>query len=51
MGGKSVYIPGRELDLPIVENAELIAEKIKRIIQVEEDDETNVELINGGQQL
>lgn len=51
MGGKSVFIPGRELDLPIVENAELIADKIKRIVQVNEDDATNVSLINNGQQL
>ena len=51
MGGKSVFIPGRELDLPIVENAELIGEKIKRILQVNEDDDTSVNLINEGQQL
>ena len=46
-----VYIPGRELDLPIVENAELIASKIKKILQVNEDDDTTVNIINDGQQL
>lgn len=51
MGGKSTYIPGRELDLPIVENAEIIAEKVKKILKVNEDDDTTVDLINGGQQL
>ena len=51
MGGKSVFIPGRELDLPIVENADMIGEKIRKILQVSEDDDTTVNLINGGQQL
>ena len=51
MGGKSTYIPGRELDIPIVENAELIADKIRRILRVDEDDDTVVNLINDGQQL
>ncbi|WP_368660215.1 hypothetical protein [Methanobrevibacter sp.] len=51
MGGKSTYVPGRELDLPIVENAELIATKMKKILQVNEDDDTSVNLINDGQQL
>ena len=51
MGGKATYIPGRELDIPIVENADLIAEKIRRILRVNEDDDTAVDLINGGQQL
>ena len=51
MGGKSTYIPGRELDLPIVDNAEIIAEKVKKILMVNEDDDTTVNLINGGQQL
>ena len=37
MGGKSTFIPGRELDIPIVENADLIAEKIRRILRVNED--------------
>ena len=51
MGGKATFIPGRELDIPIVENADLIAEKIRRILRVNEDDDTVVNLINDGQQL
>ncbi len=51
MGGKATYIPGRELDLDIVENADVIADKIKKILRVNEDDDTNVEQINDGQQL
>ena len=51
MGGKATYIPGRELDYEIVENADVIADKIKKILRVNEDDDTTVELINDGQQL
>ncbi|XRP96835.1 coenzyme-B sulfoethylthiotransferase subunit beta [Methanocaldococcus sp. 16A] len=51
IGGKACFCPGRELDLPIVENAEIIAEKIKRIVQIDEDDDTVVKLINGGKQI
>lgn len=50
MGGKANFIPGRELNLPIVENAEMIGEKIKKIIQIKEDDDTNVKAINDGNQ-
>ena len=34
MGGKATYIPGRELDYEIVENADVIADKIKKILRV-----------------
>ena len=51
VGGKACFCPGRELDLPIVENAEIIAEKIKRMVRIEEDDDTVVKLISGGKQL
>ena len=51
LGGKSNFIPGREVDLPIVENAEAIAEKIKKLVQTSEDDDTNIRLINNGQQI
>ena len=50
MGGKATYIPGRELDLDIVENADLIADKIRKILRVNDEDDTVVELINDGQQ-
>ena len=39
VGGDKSRILGRELDLTIVENAEAIADKIKEIIQISEDDE------------
>lgn len=51
LGGKFNFIPGRELDLPIVENAYVIAEKVRRLIQNEEGDDTHVQLINEGQQM
>jgi methyl-coenzyme M reductase beta subunit len=48
VGGPANKIMGRELDLDIVGNAEAIAEKAKAMIQVEEGDDTNVELLAGG---
>lgn len=50
-GGKANFVPGRELELDIVDNAAVIAEKIEKILKVEEDDDLNVELLNGGKQL
>lgn len=47
-GGK---ILGRELDLDIVSNAEAIAAKAAEMIQVEEGDNTNVELLVGGKRV
>lgn len=51
MGGKSNFIPGREMDLPIVENSDIIGEKIKKIVQSDEGDNTVVKSINNGNQL
>ncbi|HEY0195936.1 MAG TPA: coenzyme-B sulfoethylthiotransferase subunit beta [Methanobacterium sp.] len=48
VGGPANKILGREIDLDIVGNAEAIAEKAKAMIQVEEGDDTNVELLAGG---
>ena len=42
IGGDKSKILGRELDLDIVGNAEAIAEKMKDMIQVSEDDDTNI---------
>jgi methyl-coenzyme M reductase beta subunit len=50
-GGKANFVPGRELKLPILENADAIAEKIERMIQIEEDDDCNIRMINGGKQM
>ena len=51
VGGDKSRILGRELDLAIVDNAEAIADKIKGIIQISEDDDTKVEPISGGKRL
>ncbi len=51
VGGKACKILGRELDLDLVGNAEAIAEKAKEIIQVEETDNTNVQLLAGGKRV
>jgi len=48
VGGPANKIMGREIDVDIVGNAEAIAEKAKAMIQVEEGDDTNVELLAGG---
>jgi methyl-coenzyme M reductase beta subunit len=50
-GGKANFIPGRELKIPLVENADVISEKIRKIIQIEEDDDFNIKLINDGSQM
>ncbi|PAV07775.1 coenzyme-B sulfoethylthiotransferase subunit beta [Methanosphaera cuniculi] len=50
-GGKSNFVPGRELDVDIVDNADAIADKIRKMLQVSEDDNTSVEVLNNGKQL
>jgi methyl-coenzyme M reductase beta subunit len=50
-GGKSNFVPGRELKLPIVENVDVISEKIRKMIQIDEDDDFNIKLINNGNQM
>jgi methyl-coenzyme M reductase beta subunit len=51
LGGKGRFIPGREIDLPITENAEIIGEKIRKMVRISDDDDTSVTMINGGNQL
>jgi methyl-coenzyme M reductase beta subunit len=51
VGGPACKILGRELDLDIVANAEAIAEKAKSMIQVEEGDNTVVDLLAGGKRV
>ena len=51
VGGPANKIMGREIDIDIVGNAEAIAEKAKAMIQVEEGDDTNVELLAGGKRV
>ncbi|HIP17400.1 MAG TPA: coenzyme-B sulfoethylthiotransferase subunit beta [Methanothermococcus okinawensis] len=50
IGGKGCKVPGRTLDLPIVENAEAILEEVEKILRVSPDDDTNIRAINGGKQ-
>ncbi|MBI4813187.1 MAG: coenzyme-B sulfoethylthiotransferase subunit beta [Methanobacterium sp.] len=50
-GGKSNFIPGRELKLPIVENVDILAEKIEKMIRIDDEDDFNLKLINKGDQL
>lgn len=51
VGGDKSKILGRELDIDIVANAGAVAEKIKEMIQISEDDDTKVEPISGGKRL
>ncbi|HID47361.1 MAG TPA: coenzyme-B sulfoethylthiotransferase subunit beta, partial [Methanococcaceae archaeon] len=50
LGGKGCKIPGRTLDLPIVENAEAILEEVEKILRVFPEDDTNIRAINDGKQ-
>ena len=50
-GGKSNYIPGRELELPLIENVDVLTEKIEKMIRIDEEDDFNLKLINKGNQL
>ena len=50
-GGKSNFIPGRELKLPIVDNVDVIAAKIEKMIRIDDEDDFNLKLINKGDQL
>ncbi len=50
-GGKSNFVPGRELKIALTENADVLSEKIRKMIQISEDDDFNIKLINGGDQM
>ncbi|HOI39708.1 MAG TPA: coenzyme-B sulfoethylthiotransferase subunit beta [Methanobacterium sp.] len=50
-GGKSNFIPGRELNLPLVDNVSILAEKIEKMIRIDDEDDFNLKLINKGNQL
>lgn len=51
IGGKGRKIPGREMKLDIVKNAEKIRSRVADLVKVDEGDDTNVESLNGGKQL
>jgi methyl-coenzyme M reductase beta subunit len=51
VGGGGRQIKGRELNYDIVANADALADKIKSLIQVEDGDDTVVNVLGGGKQL
>ncbi|MBE6493187.1 MAG: coenzyme-B sulfoethylthiotransferase subunit beta [Methanosphaera stadtmanae] len=50
-GGKANFIPGRELELDIVGNADAIVEKMDKMLKVSADDDYNSRIMNGGKQV
>jgi methyl-coenzyme M reductase beta subunit len=51
VGGQGSKILGREMDLDITGNAQAIASALKEMVQVTDDDDTNVELLSGGKRI
>ncbi len=51
VGGMNCKILGREMDLDLCGNADALAAKVKEIVQVEEGDDTNVEVLHGGKRM
>jgi methyl-coenzyme M reductase beta subunit len=51
VGGQGRQIKGRELNYDVVDNADVIAGKLKDLLQVEDGDDTNVQVLGGGKQL
>ncbi|MBR2393910.1 MAG: coenzyme-B sulfoethylthiotransferase subunit beta [Candidatus Methanomethylophilaceae archaeon] len=51
MTGGGVIIKGKEIDIPLVENADKIAELVKEKVQVYEGDGTVVEVKSGGKNI
>ncbi|HII01780.1 TPA: coenzyme-B sulfoethylthiotransferase subunit beta [Methanosarcinaceae archaeon] len=51
MGGKGRQILGRGLNYDLVGKADEIAASVKELVQVDEGDDTSVEILNGGKNL
>jgi len=51
VGGPACKILGREMDLDITGSADSLAAALKDMIQVTEDDDTNVKLLSGGKRI
>jgi methyl-coenzyme M reductase beta subunit len=51
VGGQGRQIKGRELKYDVTANADTLAANIKKLIQVEDGDDTNVQVLGGGKQL
>jgi len=51
VGGQGRQIKGRELNYDVVANADTIAGSMKDLLQVDDGDDTNVQVLGGGKQL
>ena len=51
MAGDSTQIKGKEIDIPLVKNADKIAARIKEMVQVYDGDDTIVEVKSGGKNI
>jgi methyl-coenzyme M reductase beta subunit len=51
VGGQGRQLKGRELKYDVTANADALAASIKGLLQVEEGDDTNVQVLGGGKQL
>ena len=51
MAGDSTMIKGKEIDIPLVKNADKIAARIKEMVQVYDGDDTVVEVKSGGKNI
>ena len=51
MAGDSTQIKGKEIDIPLVKNADKIAARIKEMVQVYDGDDTVVEVKSGGKNI
>ncbi len=51
VGGDRCIIPGREIELPILDNANAIIDAMQKYIQVKPTDDTEISEIHGGKQL
>ena len=51
MGGDSIQIKGKEIDIPLIQNADKIAARIKDMVQVYDGDDTIVEVKSGGKNI
>ena len=51
MGGDGAIIKGKEIDIPLVKNADKIAKAVKEMVQVEEGDDTIVNVKADGKSL
>ncbi len=47
-GGQGRHIPGREVDIDATAKADVIAARVKELIQIEEGDDTDVTILGGG---